>query len=88
MLHIIYEKMAKEIARTNEGKEERFKRIATRRVQRLLDDLRLLGNCARTGTYSYTEDDVNKIFNTIDKEYKRVRLLFDKTAAKRRFSLE
>ena len=81
-------KMPKEKAGVNEGKEERFKRIATKRVQRLLDDLRLLGNCSNIGTYSYKEEDVNKIFGAIDKEYKRVRQLFDKTSAKRHFSLE
>ena len=80
--------MSKEKAATNENKEELFKRIATKRVQRLLDDLRLLGNCSNTVTYSYKEEDVNKIFGAIDKEYKRVRQLFDKTSAKRHFSLE
>ena len=87
-LYYIVIKMSKEKAATNENKEERFKRIATKRVQRLLDDLRLLGNCSNTVTYSYKEEDVNKIFGAIDKEYKRVRQLFDKTSAKRHFSLE
>jgi hypothetical protein len=62
----------------NETPEEKFKRIATLRTQRLLEDLRLLGNCSNVGLYEYTEEDVNKIFSTIDKEMKRVRSLFSK----------
>lgn len=61
-----------------ETKEEKFKRIASARTQRILDDLRLLGNCSNKGTYQYTKSDLNKIFNTIDKEVKRVKSLFDK----------
>ena len=68
-----------------ETKEDKFKRIATSRTQRILDDLRLLGNCANTGTYSYSQQDVNKIFSAIEKELKRVRGLFNKP--KSEFSL-
>lgn len=66
----------------NETKDARFKRIATARTLRILDDLRLLGNCANTGTYSYTRDDVNKIFTAVEKEIKRVRALFNKPDVK------
>ncbi|MGC8622043.1 MAG: hypothetical protein ACP5U0_09030 [Caldisphaera sp.] len=80
--------MSKERAKLGESKEERFKRIATKRVQRLLNDLRLLGNCSNTGNYSYNEEDISKIFSVIDKECKRVKQLFDNAAKTRRFSLE
>ena len=61
-----------------ETKEEKFKRIASARTQRILEDLRLIGNCANTGTYQYSKEDINKIFSTIEKEVKRVKSLFDK----------
>jgi len=61
-----------------ESKQEKFRRIASSRTQRILEDLRLLGNCANTGTYHYNKDDVNKIFSAIEKEIKRVKSLFDK----------
>jgi len=61
-----------------ETKEEKFKRIATARTRRILDDLRLLGNCSNTNIYSYTQEDVNKMFSAIEKEVKRVKALFDK----------
>ncbi len=60
----------------NETKEERFKRLASARTLRILDDLRLLGNCSNTSTYAYTQEDLTKIFSTIEKEIKRVKMLF------------
>ena len=59
-------------------KEERFKRIAGRRVQEILDKLRLLGNCANRGNYSYTDEQIRKIFNAIDEEWKKVKMEFNK----------
>ena len=70
----------------NETKEQKFKRIATARTLRILEDLRLLGNCANTSTYSYAQEEVSKIFSTIEKEIKRVKSLFDKPKVE--FSLE
>lgn len=61
-----------------ESKQGKFKRIASARTQRILEDLRLLGNCANTGTYQYSREDIHKIFSTVEKEVKRVKSLFDK----------
>ncbi len=69
-----------------ETKEDKFKRIASARTQRILEVLRLIGNCANTGTYQYSKEDVNKIFSTIEKEVKRIKSLFDKPKVE--FSLE
>jgi hypothetical protein len=69
----------------NETKAEKFERIATLRTRRVLDDLRLLGNCANNVSYSYSKKDVNKIFSSIEKEVKRVKSQFDKPSAE--FSL-
>lgn len=62
-----------------ETKEERFKRIASARTQKILDALRLLGNCANKNIYSYSEEDVAKIFRAIEKELRRIKMLFDGT---------
>jgi hypothetical protein len=59
-----------------ESKEEKFKRIASLRTQRILNDLRLLANCSDKRIYSYNEKDASKIFGTIEKELKRVKSLF------------
>ena len=64
--------------REGETKSKRFRRIATNRTIRILNDLRLLGNCSNTNNYEYSEDEVSKIFSAIDKELKRIRLLFSK----------
>ena len=71
----------------NESKQDRFKRIASRRVQETLDKLRLIGNCANTSVYSYTEEDKRKIFSVIDNEVKRVKALFNKSKKENKFKL-
>ncbi len=69
----------------DESKREKFKRIASSRANRVLEDLRLLGNCSNTSSYSYNEEDVKKIFNAIDSEYRKIKLMFEK---KRRRKIE
>jgi len=59
-----------------EPRDVRFKRIASSRTQRILNDLRLLGNCSNKSVYKYSEEDINKIFLAVDKELKRVKALF------------
>jgi pyruvoyl-dependent arginine decarboxylase (PvlArgDC) len=69
-----------------ETSENRFKRIATSRTIRILNDIRLLGNCSNTRSYSYTKEETDRIFSTIEKEMKRVKTMFDKP--KTEFSLK
>ena len=73
--------MAKETARS-----DRFKRIATKRTNDLLDKIRILGNCSNKSTYEYTEEEVNKIFRTIDKALKEAKAKFS-SKSEERFSL-
>ena len=70
----------------SESKSDKFKRIATARTSRLLKDLQLLGNCSNTNNYSYTEEEINKIFSAIEKELKRSKALF--SVQKTEFSLD
>jgi hypothetical protein len=53
-----------------ETKHERFRRIAGKRTNDVLDKMRLLGNCSNKNTYEYSKDEVNKIFNEIEKYLK------------------
>lgn len=69
-----------------ETKPERFKRIAGRRTNDVLDKIRLLGNCSNRNTYEYTKDEVNKIFNEIEKHLKTAKLKF-LPGEKQRFKL-
>ena len=61
-----------------EIKEERFKKIGSRRVQEILDKMRLLRNCANRANYHYTNEQVRKIFSAIDDEWKKVKSEFNK----------
>ncbi len=60
----------------NESKHERFVRIATNRTQKVLDGLRILGNCANTQTYEYTKEEVEIIFKSIRTAMEEVRHKF------------
>lgn len=69
-------------------REERFKKVASRRVQEILNKMRLLKNCANKGNYSYSEEQVNKIISTIDNEWKKVKSEFNNSKPrKEEFSL-
>jgi hypothetical protein len=58
------------------GKRERFKRLATYRTTEVLKRLRVLANCANRSAYEYSEDEINKIFTTIEKAVRDAKLKF------------
>ena len=60
-------------ASMNETRRQRFKRLATRRVNKALNQLRVLGNLANRSYYEYNEDDINKMFKTMDSQLKAVK---------------
>lgn len=60
----------------NETKEERFKRVAGRRVQAVLDGLRKLSNCSNPRVYSWEEEQVRKMWSAVDQEYKKCKAQF------------
>lgn len=59
-----------------ESRHERFKRIASKRTNDILEKVRILGNCANKSSYEYTEEEVNKIFSEIDKQLKLTKAKF------------
>lgn len=70
-----------------EEKREKFKRIAERRTNTVLEQLRLLGNCANKHNYLYTEEDVKKIFSVIESELREVKAKFNSNSNKEKFRL-
>lgn len=56
-----------------ETPNEKFKRIATARTQKIINMIELLGNCSNSYVYEYSEEEVKKIFDTIDSELKIVK---------------
>ena len=74
---------------SNESKEERFRRLAEARVNKILHLFRLLGNLSLEGHYDYTGEQVEKIFRTLQSELAKTRSRFFRSQkqAKKRFSL-
>lgn len=60
----------------SQDKRERFKRLAEYRTNEVLRRLRVLGNCANRSAYKYKKDEINKIFNTIEKKVKETKAKF------------
>lgn len=72
-----------------ETKEEKFRRIAENRVNKILNQLSVLKNCANTGVYSYTDTQVNRIIKAIENELKITKMAFlsNKPNKKRKIKL-
>lgn len=62
----------------NKLKSDRFKRIASKRVDNIIKSVRSLSNCSNTNNYQYNEDDVNKMTRAIKEEVKVMETLFRK----------
>jgi hypothetical protein len=54
-----------------ETKEERFKRIAEKRVQRVLDSIRSLSHLSNRRMYMWNQGQLKKIRDAIDRELKQ-----------------
>ncbi len=57
-------------------KRERFKRLAEQRTNAVMHKLRVLGNCSNRSAYEYTEEEINKIFSTIEKMLRETKSKF------------
>jgi hypothetical protein len=71
---------------SEETRKERFKRVATRRTNNILRQIQILGNCSNKSSYSYTDEDIRKIFSTIEGELRTARAMFA-NRKKRNFTL-
>lgn len=61
---------------SRETKEEKFRRLAEARVNKILHLLRLLGNLSWTGNYAYTREQVEQIFTALQSELIKAKLRF------------
>lgn len=68
-----------EVLMKGETKEERFKRIAEKRVQRVLDSLRSLSQCSNKRMYNWYEEQLKKIWNAIERALKSCRESFEES---------
>ena len=58
------------------SKRKRFTKVATNRVQKIIDYLNLLQNCSNRRNYEYDEDDVNHMFEEISKALKDAKAVY------------
>ncbi len=68
-------------------KREAFKRLAEKRTNAILEKIRIVGNLANRSAYDYSDDDVRKIFSTIEEEVRVVKARFRATG-RREFRLD
>lgn len=68
---------------SSETKEERFKRLAEQRVAATLDKIRLIGNLA-TSQYSYSGEQVAKIFAALKEAISDVEDKFQRTLERKK----
>ena len=69
-------------------KEERFVRIAENRTNKIINMIRLLGNCANKNNYQYTNNQVDRIFRAIEKELDITKKKYAINQSNERFSLK
>lgn len=55
----------------------KFVELAEKRVTKTVKDIRLIGNLSNTGNYSYTQQDVSKIYRTLSEELKNMKMKFE-----------
>lgn len=72
---------------TMQEKSERFKRVAEKRTNRIIESIRLLGNCSNKSNYEYEDEDVKKIFNAIEAELKDTKQKYQSKEKKNKFEL-
>jgi hypothetical protein len=64
-----------------ESDREKFVRLATSRVNKTIDCIRIVGNLSNRSNYSYTEVDIEKIFRVLQNELKACRQRFSSEGA-------
>lgn len=73
-----------------DNKKENFKRIAENRVNKILTSYKQLENLSNTSFYEYTNDQIEKIFETLEAELKTTKeklIKENKEKGKKRFEL-
>lgn len=58
----------------SEDKHAKFRRLAKLRGERVLKDLRLIGNLSSSKNYTYTDAEVRALFSAIEEELKVAKL--------------
>jgi len=70
--------------KTGESKTLAFRRLAANRTNNAVKNIRLLGNLSNKNNYTYSEEEVKKIFNTLEEETKLAKSRFHVGLSKRK----
>lgn len=57
-------------------KRQRFVELAEKRVNRTIDDIRLIGNLSNRHNYTYSEEDARKIVAALEAELRLLKKRF------------
>ena len=70
-------------------KEQRFHKIAEARTNRVINNIRLLSNCANRNNYAYTQEEVAQMLRAIDEAVRDLKIAFaGKDPASKTFSFK
>lgn len=64
------------------NKRDKFVKLANSRVTSTLDKIRLIGNLADKRYYEYSENDIKKMFDALNKELNLVKSKFSNVRKK------
>jgi len=62
---------------SSENKHDNFRRICQPRVQKAAKAISLIGNCSDSARYEYSREEVDKMFNYLQKSLDDARAKFD-----------
>lgn len=60
----------------SESSHDRFIRVGEKRTKRILKELEILANLSNKSHYSFTEDEVRKIFDAIESQLQETKAQF------------
>jgi len=58
-------------------KRQKFIDLAEKRTQKAIKDIRLIGNLANSRNYEYSDEDVRKIYKTLNNELNEMKRKFE-----------
>ena len=71
--------------KSHESKTERFHRLAEKRVNNVMNAIRLLSQCSNRRTYDYTDMNVQRMFREIEGELRAAKKAFHSQDNKKGF---
>ena len=68
-------------------KQQNFKRIAENRINKIIDLISKLHNLSNSSFYEYTDEQIDKMFDTLQKELDRQKEEFKKKGKNKKIEL-